>query len=135
MSQNTATSFPLTLPSGKKIVFAVPTFRDRQVAMKRWRQQQNEAGYMLEELLAALMLISIDGQEMQADYQYDVIEQISDWNMKDVSFYLEVFVVIAFTDDVTKLRAQNNAKALLEGKSPTSVEPPTTSTPVTTITA
>lgn len=135
MSQNTATSFPLTLPSGKKIVFAVPTFRDRQIAMKRWRQQQNEAGYMLEELLAALMLVSVDGQDMQADYQHDVIDQISDWNMKDLSFYLEVFVAIAFTDDVTKQRAQANAKALLEGKSATSVEQPITSIPATSITA
>ena len=136
MSQkDTATSFPLTLPSGKKFVFAVPTFRDRQVAMKRFRQQQNEAGFMLEELLAALMLISVDGREMQKDYEYDVIDQISDWAMRDLSYYLEVFVAIAFTDDVTKQRAQANAKALMEGKSQVSVEPPTTTTPATTIAA
>lgn len=136
MSQkDTATSFSITLPSGKKIVFAVPTFRDRQVAMKRLRQQQNDVGYMLEELLAALMLVSVDGQPMQKDYQMDVIEQISDWAMKDLSYYLEVFVAIAFTDEVTKQRAQANAKALMEGKSVTSVEPSTTSTPVTGITA
>jgi hypothetical protein len=136
MSQkDTATSFPITLPSGKKIVFAIPTFRDRQVAMKRFRQQQNEAGFMLEELLAAMMLVSVNGKPMMADYEYDVIDQISDWAMRDLSFYLEVFVAIAFTDDVTKQRAQANAKALMEGKSQTSVEQPTTITPATTITA
>lgn len=136
MSQrDTATSFPITLPSGRKIVFAVPTFKDRQIAMKRWRQQQNEAGYMLEELLAALMLVSIDGVPMQKDYEYDVIDQISDWPMRDLSYYLEVFVSIAFTDDVTKQRAQANAKALMEGKLQVSTDSSTTTTPVTTITA
>ena len=55
--------------------------------------------------------------------------------MGDLSYYLEVFVAIAFTDDVTKQRAQANAKALMEGKSQVSVEPPTTTTPATTIAA
>ena len=133
--QDTSTSFSIELPSGKKITFKVPTYRDRQIAMKRWRQQQNEAGYMLEELLAALMLISVDGAPMAPDYTIDVIEQISEWSMKDLSYYLEVFVAIAFTDDIAKQRAQANAKALLEGKSVVSVASPTISTPVTAITA
>ena len=82
------------------------------------------------------MLQQVNGQPIQAALDLDIIEQVSDWSMKDVSYYLEVFFAIAFTDDVAKQRAQAEAKALLEGKSVVKSQvSPTISAPTTTITA
>jgi len=131
-----STVFEIKLPSETIISFRTPTYRDRQVATKRWRQQQTEVGWALEELLAFSMLQAVNGQPIQAALDLDIIEQVSDWSMKDVSYYLEVFFAIAFTDDVAKQRAQAEAKALLEGKSVVKSQvSPTTSAPTTTITA
>lgn len=131
-----STVFEIKLPSETIISFRTPTYRDRQHATKRWRQQQTEVGWALEELLAFSMLQQVNGQPIQAALDLDIIEQVSDWSMKDVSYYLEVFFAIAFTDDVAKQRAQAEAKALLEGKSVVkSQASPTISAPTTTITA
>lgn len=131
-----STVFELKLPSELVISFRTPTYRDRQTATKRWRQQQSEVGWALEELLAFSMLEMINGHPIQNVLDLDIIEQVSDWSMKDVSYYLEVFFAIAFTDDVAKQRAQAEAKALLEGKSVVkSQASPIISTPTTVITA
>jgi hypothetical protein len=129
-----STVFEIPLPSGKVISFRLPTYRDRQAAVKRFRQQQNEVGWSIEEFLAFGMLEFIDGVPMQAGL--DPIDQVSDWSLKDVNIYLEVFMPLVFPDDVAKQRAQDMVKALLEGKSVVKqVASPITSAPTTVITA
>ena len=129
-----STVFEIPLPSGKVISFRLPTYRDRQAAVKRFRQQQNEVGWSIEEFLAFGMLEFIDGVPMQAGL--DPIDQVSDWSLKDVNIYLEVFMPLVFPDDVAKQRAQDMVKALLEGKSVVKqAASPITSVPTTVITA
>ena len=129
-----STVFEIPLPSGKVISFRLPTYRDRQAAVKRFRQQQNEVGWSIEEFLAFGMLEFIDGVPMQAGL--DPIDQVSDWSLKDVNIYLEVFMPLVFPDDVAKQRAQDMVKALLEGKSVVKqAASPITSAPTTVITA
>jgi hypothetical protein len=129
-----STVFEIPLPSGKVISFRLPTYRDRQAAVKRFRQQQNEVGWSVEEFLAFGMLEFVDSVPMQAGL--DPIEQVSEWSLKDVNIYLEVFMPLVFPDDVAKQRAQDMVKALLEGKSVVKqVASPITSAPTTVITA
>lgn len=129
-----STVFEIPLPSGKVISFRLPTYRDRQAAVKRFRQQQNEVGWSIEEFLAFGMLEFVDGVPMQAGL--DPIDQVSDWSLKDVNIYLEVFMPLVFPDDVAKQRAQDMVKALLEGKSVVKqAASPITSAPTTVITA
>lgn len=129
-----STVFEIPLPSGKVISFRLPTYRDRQAAVKRFRQQQNEVGWSIEEFLAFGMLEFVDGVPLQAGL--DPIDQVSDWSLKDVNIYLEVFMPLVFPDDVAKQRAQDMVKALLEGKSVVKqVASPITSAPTTAITA
>lgn len=129
-----STVFEIPLPSGKIISFRLPTYRDRQGAVKRFRQQQNEVGWSVEEFLAFGMLEFVDGLPLQAGL--DPIEQVSEWSLKDVNIYLEVFMPLVFPDDVAKQRAQDMVKALLEGKSVVKqVASPITSAPTTVITA
>lgn len=129
-----STVFEIPLPSGKVISFRLPTYRDRQAAVKRFRQQQNEVGWSIEEFLAFGMLEFVDGVPLQAGL--DPIDQVSEWSLKDVNIYLEVFMPLVFPDDVAKQRAQDMVKALLEGKSVVKqVASPITSAPTTVITA
>jgi hypothetical protein len=129
-----STVFEIPLPSGKVISFRLPTYRDRQAAVKRFRQQQNEVGWSIEEFLAFGMLEFVDGVPLQAGL--DPIDQVSDWSLKDVNIYLEVFMPLVFPDDVAKQRAQDMVKALLEGKSVVKqAASPITSAPTTVITA
>jgi hypothetical protein len=129
-----STVFEIPLPSGKLISFRLPTYRDRQSAVKRFRQQQNEVGWSIEEFLAFGMLEFVDGVPMQAGL--DPIDQVSEWSLKDVNIYLEVFMPLVFPDDVAKQRAQDMVKALLEGKSVVKqAASPITSAPTTVITA
>jgi hypothetical protein len=129
-----STVFEIPLPSGKVISFRLPTYRDRQAAVKRFRQQQNEVGWSIEEFLAFGMLEFVDGVPLQAGL--DPIDQVSDWSLKDVNIYLEVFMPLVFPDDVAKQRAQDMVKALLEGKSVVKqAASPTISAPTTVITA
>jgi hypothetical protein len=129
-----STVFEIPLPSGKVISFRLPTYRDRQAAVKRFRQQQNEVGWSIEEFLAFGMLEFVDGLPLQAGL--DPIDQVSEWSLKDVNIYLEVFMPLVFPDDVAKQRAQDMVKALLEGKSVVKpVASPITSAPTTAITA
>jgi hypothetical protein len=129
-----STVFEIPLPSGKVISFRLPTYRDRQAAVKRFRQQQNEVGWSIEEFLAFGMLEFVDGVPLQAGL--DPIDQVSEWSLKDVNIYLEVFMPLVFPDDVAKQRAQDMVKALLEGKSVVKqVASPITSAPTTAITA
>jgi hypothetical protein len=129
-----STVFEIPLPSGKVISFRLPTYRDRQAAVKRFRQQQNEVGWSIEEFLAFGMLEFVDGVPLQAGL--DPIEQVSEWSLKDVNIYLEVFMPLVFPDDVAKQRAQDMVKALLEGKSVVKqATSPITSAPTTVITA
>jgi hypothetical protein len=129
-----STVFEIPLPSGKLISFRLPTYRDRQAAVKRFRQQQNEVGWSIEEFLAFGMLEFVDGVPMQAGL--DPIDQVSEWSLKDVNIYLEVFMPLVFPDDVAKQRAQDMVKALLEGKSVVKqAASPITSAPTTVITA
>lgn len=129
-----STVFEIPLPSGKLISFRLPTYRDRQAAVKRFRQQQNEVGWSIEEFLAFGMLEFVDGIPLQAGL--DPIDQVSEWSLKDVNIYLEVFMPLVFPDDVAKQRAQDMVKALLEGKSVVKqVASPITSVPTTVITA
>ena len=85
-----STVFEIPLPSGKVISFRLPTYRDRQAAVKRFRQQQNEVGWSIEEFLAFGMLEFVDGLPLQAGL--DPIDQVSEWSLKDVNIYLEVFM-------------------------------------------
>jgi hypothetical protein len=129
-----STVFEIPLPSGKVISFRLPTYRDRQAAVKRFRQQQNEVGWSIEEFLAFGMLEFVDGLPLQAGL--DPIDQVSEWSLKDVNIYLEVFMPLVFPDDVAKQRAQDMVKALLEGKSVVKqAASPITSAPTTAITA
>ena len=80
------------------------------------------------------MLEFVDGVPLQAGL--DPIDQVSEWSLKDVNIYLEVFMPLVFPDDVAKQRAQDMVKALLEGKSVVKqVASPITSAPTTAITA
>jgi hypothetical protein len=80
------------------------------------------------------MLEFVDGLPLQAGL--DPIDQVSEWSLKDVNIYLEVFMPLVFPDDVAKQRAQDMVKALLEGKSVVKqAASPITSAPTTAITA
>lgn len=104
--------FPISLPSGKQVVMKMLTFMDRQRAVRLFKSDK-EQGFMLDELLAAMALVSVDGRDLGADLLSDPIDHMSDWDLPDVQYYLEVFMTINSLDDKARKSAEEQAKKLM----------------------
>jgi hypothetical protein len=104
--------FSINLPSGKQVVMKMLTFMDRQRAVRLFKSDK-EQGFMLDELLAAMALISIDGKDLTLDLLSDPIDHMSDWELPDVQYYLEVFMTINSLDDKARKAAEEQAKKLM----------------------
>lgn len=109
--------FELSLPSGRSIAIAPPKFIDRMEAVKQFRSQR-DAGYILEELMAARALATVDGIPVAPEWEADVIMRFADWNTVDVSYYIEFFMTAFFPDDKLKEAAQEDAKKYMRGEQP-----------------
>lgn len=103
----------LTLPSGKKIQFTSVTFLDRRKILKGYKQEQ---GYLMEELLAAYALYTIDGEPIDTSFgSPSIIERLDTWDYKDVTYYLEVFMRTVMLDDEMRSQAESDAKKISSG--------------------
>lgn len=102
--------FPLQLPSGREIVFRPTSFRERRQLAKMYNRND---GYLLEEMMASAVLVSIDGTPVQEEWAADPISRFDDWSVPDVQYYLEVFLTMNSIEDMVRERAQEQAKKLM----------------------
>jgi len=107
----------LTLPSGKKVQFTSVTFLDRRRILKSYKQEQ---GYLMEEMLAAYALHTIDGEPLDTGFgSPQIIERLDTWDYKDVTYYLEVFMRTVMLDDEMRSQAESDAKKISSGATST----------------
>jgi len=90
------------------------TFRERQEAVRNYKSIK-DAGFMLEELMAAMALVAIDGQEVGTDLLADPITYLDDWSLPDTQFYLEFFMTLNSIDEKVRKNAEELAKKLMGG--------------------
>lgn len=102
--------FNLTLPSGKEITFRSTSFRDRRLLAKKYNRNE---GYLLEELMAAFALLSIDGNPVQEEWAAEPINRFDTWSIVDTQYYIEVYMSMNSIDDMARERAQEEAKKLM----------------------
>lgn len=108
--------FTFQLPSGNTVVMRMLTFRDRQYAVRSFKSDK-EQGYMLDELLAAMAIVSINGRDVSTDLlaASDPISYMDDWSLPDVQYYLECFMSINSIDEKMRKAAEEQAKKLMGG--------------------
>lgn len=106
--------FNIDLPSGRKVVMRLITYRDRQEALRIFKSTQNP-GYTIDEYLASMSIVAIDGKDMTVDLVTDPIERMDSWELKDTQYFLEVFMVINSLDEKMRQEAAEQAKKLLGG--------------------
>jgi hypothetical protein len=115
--------YPVELPSGRHIKIRQFTFEDRVYLAKQYQSyagnNPREQGYTLEELMAAASIVEIDGirvvDEMgnQVEFGRDPIQLFMSWDPKEVQYFLELFMSVAFIDDKLRAQAQEQAKKLM----------------------
>lgn len=115
--------YPVELPSGRHIKIRQFTFEDRVYLAKQYQSyagnNPREQGYTLEELMAAASIVEIDGirvvDEMgnQVEFGRDPIQLFMAWDPKEVQYFLELFMSVAFIDDKLRAQAQEQAKKLM----------------------
>lgn len=101
------------LPSGIKVSVEAPTFSHRMESLKEYRAIKDDAGYSVEELMAAKSIASINGKIVDNSFTYDPIYIMSDWPNADVQFYLEWYMTLFFIDDKVRDKATDAAKKLM----------------------
>jgi len=106
--------FTCVLPSGNTVVMKSLTFRDRQQAVRIMKTAKDE-GYLLEELMAAMAIISINGQDLPQDLVADPVTRMDNWSLPDAQYYLEFFMSISSIDEKTRKGAEEQAKKLMGG--------------------
>ncbi len=115
--------YPIELPSGKQVKIKQFTFADRVYLAKQYQSyagnNPREQGYTLEELMAAASIVEIDGARVvddmgnQLEFGRDPIQLFMPWDPKEVQYFLELFMTIAFIDDKLRAQAQEQAKKLM----------------------
>lgn len=108
--------FEVKLPSGRTVAVQPPTFSDRMQAVKEFRSTQKDVGYILEELMAARAIVSVNGQTVAQEWEMESIMRMADWDTIDVQYYIEFFMSAFFPDDKLKEAAQDAAKKLMKGE-------------------
>lgn len=106
--------FDISLPSGRKVVMRLITYRDRQEALRVFKSTTNP-GYTIDEYLASMSIVAIDGQDLSIDLVTDPIERMDNWQLKDTQYFLEVFMAINSLDEKMRQEAAEHAKKLLGG--------------------
>jgi len=103
---------PVTLPSGRVIIYKSLTFRDRKALLFKFKQQE---GYLAEELMAAFCLVQENGNPVLADWEvnYDVTKRMDHWSVKDVMYYSQVFLDTELLEDQLMNSAKDVAKKLI----------------------
>jgi hypothetical protein len=119
--------YPVALPSGRQVEIRRFNFEDRVYLAKQYQSYSGnnprEQGYTLEELMAAASIVKIDGNyvvdEMgnQVEFGRDPIQLFMDWDPKEVQYFLELFMTIAFIDDKLRAQAQEQAKKIMASMS------------------
>lgn len=104
--------FELNLPSGKKVTFRAPSFMDRRLILREYDRTE---GYLPEDLLAAKCLTHVDGQPIEDNWEVEPISLVDAWDLRDQSYYLEVFMNMFSLDEKAKTAAQEAAKKLMGG--------------------
>lgn len=115
--------YPIDLPSGRQVEIRQFTFGDRVYLAKQYQSyagnNPREQGYTLEELMAAASIVKINGipvvDEMgsQVEFGMDPIQHFMSWDPKEVQYFLELFMTIAFIDDKLRAQAQEQAKKIM----------------------
>jgi hypothetical protein len=115
--------YPVELLSGRQVKIRQFTFEDRVYLAKQYQSyagnNPREQGYTLEELMAAASIVEIDGARVvdelgnQVEFGRDPIQLFMSWDPKDVQFFLEIFMTIAFIDDKLRAQAQEQAKKIM----------------------
>ena len=115
--------YPVVLPSGREVKVRQFTFEDRVYLAKQYQSyagnNPREQGYTLEELMAAASIVEVDGQRVvdemgqQVEFGRDPIQLFMEWDPKEVQYFLELFMTIAFIDDKLRAQAQEQAKKLM----------------------
>lgn len=116
--------FEITLPSDTKVCVVAPNFNDRQNAVIQFRAVREQAGYSLEELIAANAITSINGIPITRNFmtQQNPLAMMNNWSIKDVNFFMEVFMSAFFMDEQLRARAADEAKKLMGYHDPTTTE-------------
>lgn len=108
--------FDCKLPSGINVSIKAPSYRDRMEAVKEFRAAKDDAGYTVEELMAAKSISAIDGNVVDHNLYYDPVLLMSEWANQDVQYFIEFFMTAFFLDDKLRERAANEAKKLMIGQ-------------------
>lgn len=103
-------------PNGTEVGFRPPSYQDKREALKAYDQKE---GYMPEELLAAMCILSINGKAFNEDWDVDYIGRYQDMSLKDQSLYVQMFLQMFQPDDQEKNRTIEEAKKLLAGSTST----------------
>lgn len=115
--------YTVELPSGREVEIRQFTFEDRVYLAKQYQSyagnNPREQGYTLEELMAAASIVKINGtpvvDEMgnQVEFGRDPIQLFMPWDPKEVQYFLELFMTVAFIDDKLRAQAQEQAKKIM----------------------
>ncbi len=115
--------FTVELPSGLKVSINPPSFNDRMNAVKEFRAISKDAGFILEELMAAKSIAAVDGNVVEQEWASDPIMVMAEWSNIDVQYFIEYFMTAFFPDDKLKEKAQEEAKKLMRGQPSPSKQP------------
>jgi len=111
--------FDCKLPSGIVVSVKAPSFQDRMEAVKEFRSVKDEAGYSVEELMAAKAIGAVGGNVIDTSMMLDPILLMADWPNQDVQYFIEFFMTAFFLDDKIRERAATEAKKLMTGQQST----------------
>jgi len=111
--------FEIKLPSGNNVSVNAPSFNDRMEAVKEFRSVKDEAGYSVEELMAAKAIGAVNGDVVETGMMLDPILLMAEWPNQDVQYYIEFFMTAFFLDDKIRERAASEAKKLMTGQQST----------------
>lgn len=103
---------PVTLPSGKRIIYRSLSFRDRKSLLMKFKQQE---GYLAEELMAAFCLVQENDNPVASDWEinHDYSRRMDHWSVKDVMFYSQIFLNTELLEDEAIQNAKDIAKKLI----------------------
>ncbi|MBD2201564.1 hypothetical protein H6G33_09415 [Calothrix sp. FACHB-1219] len=102
--------YNIKLPSGKDISFRAPSFKDRRDIL---REFDKTAGYLAEDLLAVKCLTHVDNIAVEQYWEAEPITIFDSWDLRDQSFYMEVFMNMFSLDEKARKAAEDQAKKLM----------------------
>jgi len=96
-------------PSGQyEVVLRSPSFKDRILARKKHPGEDSRCGYTVQDLLCAMCLVSVNGQEIPQG-PFEVIDRLKQIPLADSQFLLTVFLSAFTVDEELAAKAKSLA--------------------------